>query len=220
MKNFIRVIGFSFTAFLLLFSFATADTITYKFQDNMIYWPGYSNGTWDDKDDDVGDPHVGEMRVTISDGMLNRVEIDVKDRLTYDSLFINTDFTGKFDDWNYYILNDPKAGISNLYSVSEDYQYTIFNSVSGREGHPNGIAMDSLTLLSAFSVMYSDVDDLLVYDFSDSRITLNKNFYIGYAPYCANDVTGGGNPVPEPATIILTGMGLLGLYRSRKHKKA
>jgi len=128
-----------------------------------------------------------------------------------------------------------------LYAVSDGYDYT--HASGGRTGHVDGIADDGehLTLLEdgfqgVATTVVPNAVYILTYDFSSlsTAIYLTDNFVIGYTPWCANDVMlaygedmnqtvgGGKNPtVPEPATMILFGVGIVGLgsWRSRRMKK-
>ncbi len=231
-------------AVVVLFLSSSAWAITYTIEDTMIYWPGYNNDTGDDTWDELGTPKVGTMWVTVNDSTraLETVKIEVKDRRVWDTLFINTDFTWNnpndhtdmtgWDDWDYMLrdtFNDDgeKSWVDSgevssvdggLYEVADNYQYTYVNYGGGREDHPNGIDANDLTLVQAGD--FSDWDGTyLIYDFSGVNATtiyLSSGFAIGYAPWCANDVTGA--PVPEPATIILMGLGLIGLAGTIRKK--
>ena len=99
---------------------------------------------------------------------------------------------------------------------------------------PNGIDNDFLNsridFTTTFNTDYEFSSDgfeaILTYDFTSlnggNGLAINDgSMYVAYSPYCANDVLGGGiAPVPEPATMLLFGAGLIGLagYRSRRRK--
>ena len=199
--------------FLMAFFFATGSAFAFTtiIPDSVINWPGYEGCS---PADSIGVPVVEDMAVTIEGGGLASVAIDVRSRTvrnTGDWLFINID--GEWDTWDYVVV-ETTAG-SAMYSVLEEYEYTLYTGAGGRFGHPNGLTEDSLGGPVGYlqSLVYDDPNDLLTYTFNGLDIDfINEDMItIGYTMWCANDVTGGQIPIPEPATLLLLGTGFIGL---------
>ncbi|MDR3088363.1 MAG: PEP-CTERM sorting domain-containing protein [Desulfobulbaceae bacterium] len=167
------------------------------------------------------------------------------DFLFWDSLFINSDYTGvasNLQEWDYFVHNGGEndhyvqsgqdAPGNGLYQVAGNFTTNMYTTASeaadGRTGHANGIDASYLNALEGTSFV-SRNGYQVVYDFSSltTKIALGDNFAIGYTPYCANDVvlvagsTGGAPGVPEPATMVLFGAGMAGLagWRARRNKQ-
>lgn len=47
-------------------------------------------------------------------------------------------------------------------------------------------------------------------------LNVSNGYFIAWTPKCANDVIGGGTPVPDPGALLLFGAGIfeLGVYRN------
>ncbi|MEH0018929.1 MAG: PEP-CTERM sorting domain-containing protein [Desulfobacter sp.] len=160
--------------------------------------------------------------------------------IEFNSLFINshaiTSNTTQWDDWDYFVHD---GGLSNagytqggrqsvpgngIYTVNPGgYEYSLtVDSDRVRNDSPNGIQKSDLSLIDNYDGRgweRSGYDPYLIsYSFEGIDgldIDLSYGFSIAFAPYCANDVIGGSmhgmNPVPEPTTLALVGLGLLGV---------
>lgn len=214
-----------------------AQATTYVFDDTWTDWPGYNSGFSGDVYG--GSPLINNMTADVNKetGTLNSVTISFYSeksptwfsRVTYDTLFINTSYAtdNSWDDWDY-IIRDGDNGShygslgNGVYKVNDptNYDYIMtLNDGHSRKNTPTGISESDLTLDNNFNytITVDQIKKTLTYTFTDG-LSIGNGFYLAYGPYCGNDVIGGGSPIPEPATMLLFGAGLLGVIGAVRRK--